>query len=93
MRRRIVISPDYDHFTGRFPVKRRDEVEILPNCRLRWVGGIKNVSGDDQDVDGELLDRAQQGGEKRGVFFRAGKIAKRLSQMPISGVERAIGIW
>jgi len=70
-----------------FFVKSAQEVEILAQCLVWWVGCIEDVTGMEQTVDFLLSNQLQQILEEKIVLGKALQVAELLTKVPIRGVE------
>ena len=84
----VVIPSDQNRLSAvGFFVKSAQEVEVLSQCLVWWVGCIENITSVEQTIDFLLSNQLQQMFEKEIVFGKALQVAELLTKVPIRGVE------
>jgi hypothetical protein len=68
-------------------MKSAQEVKVLAQCLVWWVGCIEDVTGMEQTVNFLLSNQLQQMLKEEIVLGKALQVAELLTKVPIRGVE------
>ena len=68
-------------------MKSTQEVEVLAQCLVWWVGCIENITSVEQTIDLLLSNQLQQMLEEEIMLGKALQVAELLTKVPIRGVE------